>query len=762
MPEALALYDVGLVATDAVLAKALGLPETTQIARRESRLRVFMLGTWKKRSGPAAERGAAVAARGGTAEAVEAAVDKAMQPWVKDVNPRMASAVEDIYRLARTAGWRKGTGQTTASLTYNTRNLTEVLKAKPRAGFSVLPAFDLVDEEAVDALQGHQVFWIGDHYDENISKAVANSAREAIVEAGQDRAKAGQLVKKALEAELGRVVTPGGFHGSATQYFEMVAANAATVSRAHGQLNSFIRIGATTYEIVNPRDQRTCFSPDVLVLMGDGSWKSIGKVEAGEQVITREGRPRRVIGRAEKLSRSWACVEFEDGSSLKSTSDHRLANADGGWVEAGLSQSARIERLAPAREPMLCSLRHSVQRSEEHKQSTASRLLVGMLQASALQVEGGQEAGLRLQDLRAGVQGGSESPDPDLLFGSMCKEGLGGGEGSKAVPPMRADFRGQRCHRRSLRMLLKGLLERTKEEGALSGATQKILRALREGVLGQAIGSPLRQAQALFRALLQASGLQGVQVLQSAVPGRASGTDLADSLQLPMLSQERTTEQHRASSGRSVGGAWSMLPAGSEVRSLGGRFSCWLRFGDRGGWSLLALEEGGSRARPAQAISTGSKRLSGRSSAGNRDQERPGSYPELARWASTVDQVTISSHLGVAVDIEVEEDHSFVVWPGVVVHNCPVCSHMDGKIFTVQQGAAQMSKELAAKSPDDIKSAHPWIGVPKMISLSKTPGKASVAQSGRLAKAGFSLPPFHGRCRCAVDIEEDATFTDPF
>ncbi len=258
MPEALALYDVGLVATDAVLAKALGLPETTQIARRESRLRVFMLRAWDKRAGQAATRGASVAARGGTAEAVEAAVDKAMQPWVKDVNPRMASAVEDIYRLARTAGWRKGTGQTTVALTYDTPNLTEVLKAAPRTGFSVLPAFDLVDEEAVQALQGHQVFWIGDHYDENISKAVANSAREAIVEAGQDRAKAGLLVKKALEAELGRVVTPGGFHGSAAQYFEGLAANAATVSRAHGQMSSFMRIGATTFTITNPNDSRTC------------------------------------------------------------------------------------------------------------------------------------------------------------------------------------------------------------------------------------------------------------------------------------------------------------------------------------------------------------------------------------------------------------------------------------------------------------------------------------------------------------------------
>ncbi len=258
MSGGLAHYHRALTATDAALAKALGLSETAQIARTETRLRAFILAAWERRARAAVERGAAVAGRGGTARAVETAVDKAMRPWQKDVNPKMGKGVEDIYRLARTAGWRKATGQTTAALTYDTPNLTEMRKVAPRAGFSVLPSFDLVDDAAVEALQDHQVLWVGGHYDDNISKAIANSAREAIVEAGKDQAAAGRLVREALKVELARVVTPGGFHGSATQYFEMLAANAATVSRAHGQVSSFMRVGATRMEVINPRDRRTC------------------------------------------------------------------------------------------------------------------------------------------------------------------------------------------------------------------------------------------------------------------------------------------------------------------------------------------------------------------------------------------------------------------------------------------------------------------------------------------------------------------------
>jgi len=258
VPKGLGYYHDALSLTDTVLAKALGLSETAQIARIESRLREFILAAWEKRAATAIDRGTAVARRGGKASAVESAVERAMRPWQKDATPKMTKAVEDIYRLARTAGWKKATGQTKASLTYDTPNLTEMQKAAPRAGFSVEPSFDLIDEDAIDALKGHQVLWVGEHYDENISKAVADAAREAIVEAGDSPVAAGRLVRETLAAELSAFTTPGGFHGSATQYFEGLASNAATVSRAHGQLSSFIRVGATTYEIVNPRDRRTC------------------------------------------------------------------------------------------------------------------------------------------------------------------------------------------------------------------------------------------------------------------------------------------------------------------------------------------------------------------------------------------------------------------------------------------------------------------------------------------------------------------------
>ena len=76
---------------------------------------------------------------------------------------------------------------------------------------------------------------------------------------------------------------------------------------------------------------------------------------------------------------------------------------------------------------------------------------------------------------------------------------------------------------------------------------------------------------------------------------------------------------------------------------------------------------------------------------------------------------------------------------------CPVCSQMDGKVFNVADGVAQMNRELEADSPESIKEIHPWVSAKE---LSKIGGKSS-----DLVNAGLALPGYHFRCRCAVDID---------
>ena len=85
---------------------------------------------------------------------------------------------------------------------------------------------------------------------------------------------------------------------------------------------------------------------------------------------------------------------------------------------------------------------------------------------------------------------------------------------------------------------------------------------------------------------------------------------------------------------------------------------------------------------------------------------------------------------------------------------CPVCSQMDGKVFTVKQGASVMSAEMAAKNPSGAKAAHPWYSEKELQKISTGSGHVSAKDSQALAAAGFSTPPFHFRCRCTVSVSD--------
>jgi SPP1 gp7 family putative phage head morphogenesis protein len=83
---------------------------------------------------------------------------------------------------------------------------------------------------------------------------------------------------------------------------------------------------------------------------------------------------------------------------------------------------------------------------------------------------------------------------------------------------------------------------------------------------------------------------------------------------------------------------------------------------------------------------------------------------------------------------------------------CKVCNHMDGKVFSVEQGTSQMEKELESKTPEAFKAVHPWMHIKQVKTISSKPGAVGAKDAGALSKAGFSLPPFHYRCRCTIDL----------
>lgn len=242
--------------SDVAVSKAAGVGEVAQIARAEVKLRQYLEAKWEALSREALRSAVSSARAGKSASTIIAKVGSIMRRWGGQVEDVFVGEIEGIYNLGRIAAYKKASKRTKTSLQYDTPNMTSTTKAAATPKVEV--KFDLADEGAKKALIKQQLFWIGDHYDKNVSGNVAEVTRKVIVEAGGDRNKAGQALQDKLAKSLSTVHQPDGWAGSSKQYFEGVVANAATVARAHSQMRSFLDIGITKYTIVNPLDERTC------------------------------------------------------------------------------------------------------------------------------------------------------------------------------------------------------------------------------------------------------------------------------------------------------------------------------------------------------------------------------------------------------------------------------------------------------------------------------------------------------------------------
>jgi len=247
--------------SDKAIAKALMVSEIAQIAKVESRMRQYLLNKWRLRVNTVSKRVNFLYVNGSSLEKIFTYIDKVMNRWDEEVAKRIGSDIEEIYRLARKAGWKKANGQTSSSLQYSVPNFTDKIesgnvKIKKARLAQTEPSFDLYDEQAIAQLQDDQMVWIGEHYDKNVRDTVRTAVKPNVIE-GLGRVEAGKRLSRIIEKQLKKVVVPGGFSGSDAKYFEGLAANTATNSRVRGQVRSFVDVGVTRLEIVNPMDNRT-------------------------------------------------------------------------------------------------------------------------------------------------------------------------------------------------------------------------------------------------------------------------------------------------------------------------------------------------------------------------------------------------------------------------------------------------------------------------------------------------------------------------
>lgn len=277
--------------SDELLAKAAGVRELALMARLETRLRQFYNVAWRSAVRRAIAAAVPLVALGATPGHVADVVDREMRRWAASVESITRSASRRMYYLARRASFRKIRTRSREPLTYDlpARKIEKAGPAKKKpakddrtpAPVKVTPKFDVADAAASKALERNAMFWTGHHYSDNVSAAVRETVRETMVEAGHDRVAAGRALRAKLRETLGSVRAPSGWQGTQAQYFEGLAANAATTARAAGTLRTMADLGVTHYQISNPIDDRTC---DVCGHMNDKEFL----VEHGQEVLDRE------------------------------------------------------------------------------------------------------------------------------------------------------------------------------------------------------------------------------------------------------------------------------------------------------------------------------------------------------------------------------------------------------------------------------------------------------------------------------------------
>lgn len=256
---------------EAILFKATVLPEWKRMILLENRLREQLIAAWDARSKKAAKAAAAIIraapnpVRPRDLDAALAAARAQFATFDDEVRPFFREMVKEAYRLAISAMNKKIQGKYSGTLRYDFVPV-RVLKWEPNP--SLRASFDVIDEDAVEALADDMTFWAGEHYDRNIAASIRSLASEGIIQTGADPEAAADEIERLMMDEYrydpARPFTgaysriPVGWSGSARQYWSGVAANAATVGRVSGQLSALRGVGATHYTIVNPLDERTC------------------------------------------------------------------------------------------------------------------------------------------------------------------------------------------------------------------------------------------------------------------------------------------------------------------------------------------------------------------------------------------------------------------------------------------------------------------------------------------------------------------------
>ena len=105
--DSIDLHNSAITIADNFLIEKAMMSEVSQIARAELRLRKYIEKKWNKRKDEAIKKATNGAKEGEYFDKIHNDISLIMNKWSNDISPTYNAEMEDVYRLARTAGWKK-------------------------------------------------------------------------------------------------------------------------------------------------------------------------------------------------------------------------------------------------------------------------------------------------------------------------------------------------------------------------------------------------------------------------------------------------------------------------------------------------------------------------------------------------------------------------------------------------------------------------------------------------------------------------------
>jgi len=176
---------------------------------------------------------------------------------------------------------------------------------------------ELVDQNAAARLSKFHTYWVGKHYETSIANSLQIATRQTIIEgglAGTQAANAFRDIASKYLAGKGESFpeVPKGWTGTTDEYFAGLANHVGTQARVFSRLESYERVGITTYTIVAVLDNRTS---DICQMMHGQTFtveQGLGVAETWTEEYTPE---------AVKEKAGW--MRAQDAAKLAGLSDYK-------------------------------------------------------------------------------------------------------------------------------------------------------------------------------------------------------------------------------------------------------------------------------------------------------------------------------------------------------------------------------------------------------------------------------------------------------